>query len=116
MKLHEDKKLFEEAVRITALQKGIQPIYIEKDYWIVYVLYHIFNSSIGDSLIFKGGTSLSKCFDTIERFSEDIDLIIVKNKRDNDNILKKKIKAVDKLISELLPEINIEGITRKKGK
>ena len=65
MRLHENIKLFKEAVRFTAQQKGIQTIYIEKDYWIVYVLHHLFNSELKAEIIFKGGTSLSKCFNII---------------------------------------------------
>ncbi len=50
---------------------------IEKDFWICWVLQRIFSDdSLKNILLFKGGTSLSKCFGLIERFSEDIDLIV----------------------------------------
>ncbi len=75
MRLHENKSLFNEAVRATALTKGISEIYIEKDYWVTLTLYTIFNDPVGKEVVFKGGTALSKCFGLIERFSEDIDLI-----------------------------------------
>lgn len=60
----------------TAYKMNVQPVVIEKDYWVCLVLDFLFNySSFKDSFIFKGGTSLSKCYGVIERFSEDIDLI-----------------------------------------
>lgn len=55
---------------------GISQIAIEKDWWVTVTLKALFQTDCRDSLIFKGGTSLSKGFNIIERFSEDIDLAI----------------------------------------
>ncbi len=55
---------------------GIQPQAIEKDAWVTLILRMIFSSEIEQYLIFKGGTSLSKSYKLIERFSEDIDIAI----------------------------------------
>lgn len=116
MKLHLDQKRFQEAIAITAQEKGILPIYVEKDYWVTYVLKLIFSDSILKSYtIFKGGTALSKCFDIVERFSEDIDLTILVNKGENDNELKRKIRAISKKVETYLAEIDIDGITNKRG-
>ena len=71
MKLHENTILFRQAVQFTADQMKIKPIYVEKDYWVTFVLLTIFNNEIGNDTIFKGGTALSKCFKLIERFSEE---------------------------------------------
>ncbi len=61
----------------TAAKMGlIDPSAVEKDYWICLFLKHLFESPLGGRLIFKGGTSLSKAFRLIERFSEDIDLVL----------------------------------------
>lgn len=49
---------------------------IEKDWWVTMVLRAIFSSEYAPHLSFKGGTSLSKCFKIIDRFSEDIDIAI----------------------------------------
>lgn len=49
---------------------------IEKDWWVTLVLNIIFTSSEAEHIVFKGGTSLSKAYDLIARFSEDIDLAI----------------------------------------
>jgi predicted nucleotidyltransferase component of viral defense system len=60
-----------------AAQFGIRPTIIEKDFWVCFVLKLLFvKSSLGQSLVFKGGTSLSKVHGLIERFSEDIDLVL----------------------------------------
>jgi predicted nucleotidyltransferase component of viral defense system len=59
-----------------ALRKGIPDNAIEKDWWVVQTLTLLFSMSCAPHLIFKGGTSLSKGWNLIERFSEDIDLVI----------------------------------------
>lgn len=69
----ERRELFE----ATARKVGIRPDAVEKDYWVCYMLDHLFHNSVyKDDLAFKGGTSLSKSYHLIERFSEDIDLIL----------------------------------------
>jgi hypothetical protein len=61
----------------TAEQMRMQPAIIEKDFWVCWVLDALFTSERWrDKMIFKGGTSLSKAFHIINRFSEDIDLIL----------------------------------------
>lgn len=115
MKLHQDKVLFKEAVTATAQSMDIRDIYIEKDYWVTFALHHIFSDKIGDEVVFKGGTALSKCFSIIERFSEDIDLVVLKNEEETDNQLKRKIRKISKSLEENLPEIKMDGITNKKG-
>ena len=57
-----------------ALKTGLPPASIEKDWWVTQVLKAIYTLPYRDHLSFKGGTSLSKCWGLIERFSEDIDL------------------------------------------
>lgn len=59
-----------------ATHPGINQVAIEKDWWVTVTLKALFQADCRDSLIFKGGTSLSKGFNIIERFSEDIDLAI----------------------------------------
>ncbi len=61
----------------TGEKLGIKPFIIEKDYWVCYILNYLFNKcQYKNFLIFKGGTSLSKAYNAIKRFSEDIDLIL----------------------------------------
>lgn len=115
MKLHENKELFKDAIIATSQLKGIAEIYIEKDYWVTLALYSIFTNEIGKSCIFKGGTALSKCNRLIDRFSEDIDIVLLKQGNESSNQLKNKLKKITKIVGNHLPEIEIEGITNKKG-
>jgi hypothetical protein len=71
--LHNHKQ-FPELIRIVAEQKGIDPALVEKDYWIMHSLYGL--QKLGLTFQLKGGTSLSKGFKIIDRFSEDIDIHI----------------------------------------
>lgn len=61
----------------TAAKMGMTDAIIEKDFWVCYMLDYLFHRSAWkDNIAFKGGTSLSKAYGLIERFSEDIDLIL----------------------------------------
>jgi hypothetical protein len=115
MKLHLDKQLFRQAVQFTADQMEIPAIYIEKDYWVTFALFTIFNHDIGKDTVFKGGTALSKCYSMIERFSEDIDLVVVRREDESNNKLTNKIKKISEVVSKVLPEVTIEGLTHKMG-
>ena len=54
---------------------GVPEFIVEKDFWVCWLLGHIFTTpQLGGECVFKGGTSLSKVFGAIDRFSEDIDL------------------------------------------
>ncbi len=65
----------DEAFQETAAQLGMSKAIIEKDFWVCWSLKQLFALlSFGDHMIFKGGTSLSKAYDVIHRFSEDVDL------------------------------------------
>lgn len=56
---------------------GILPEMVEKDFWVCWTLEKLFSlKDIGTHITFKGGTSLSKCYNAIERFSEDVDIAI----------------------------------------
>ena len=59
-----------------ATEKGMKPFAVEKDWWVSRTLEIIFRMDIARHLVFKGGTSLSKAWKLIQRFSEDIDLAI----------------------------------------
>jgi hypothetical protein len=66
-----------ELFQATAAAMGMQPNVIEKDFWVCFMLDQLFHSCrYKDAFVFKGGTSLSKSYHVIERFSEDIDLIL----------------------------------------
>lgn len=63
-----------EALEVATGQTGRPPHLLEKDIWVVWTLSAIYESSLAEKLTFKGGTSLSKVYKIIDRFSEDIDL------------------------------------------
>ena len=115
MKLHTNKELFNQAIKATAQQMSLKESYIEKDYWVTLALYSLFTNAISKNLVFKGGTSLSKCYAIIERFSEDIDLVLLDVEGLSGNQKKELIKQVSKNIESILPEIEIEGLTHKTG-
>lgn len=72
-----EAKECEALFRNTAAKMGISEAIVEKDFWVCFVLDHLFHRSAWkDALAFKGGTSLSKAYGLIKRFSEDIDLIL----------------------------------------
>jgi len=69
----ERRELFAE----TAARRSMTPAVVEKDFWVCWTLGKLFSHpDLSQLLMFKGGTSLSKVFNLIERFSEDIDLIL----------------------------------------
>ena len=72
--------LNDEQRRITleqaSIRSGIQPKAIEKDWWVTLSLKALFSSEYAQYCIFKGGTSLSKGWKLIQRFSEDIDIAL----------------------------------------
>ena len=69
--VHQDGE-FQQLVRIVARSTGIAAALIEKDYWVTHTLCALHQTGL--DIWFKGGTSLSKGFGLIQRFSEDLDL------------------------------------------
>lgn len=63
-----------DALNAVADTSGLLPHLLEKDIWVVWSLRHLFSGPYADHLVFKGGTSLSKAYGVIRRFSEDVDL------------------------------------------
>tara|TARA_R110002050_G_scaffold282506_2_gene430497 strand:- start:42 stop:1040 length:999 start_codon:yes stop_codon:yes gene_type:complete len=107
-------KLSEEDRRIVINQvsskTGLLPVAVEKDLWVMIALQAIFSTEIAKHLVFKGGTSLSKAWGIIERFSEDIDLAIDRSFFDFKGDLtrsqvKNLRKASCKYVDEKFPEI-----------
>lgn len=65
-----------EVISQTSATTMYSEVVIEKDWWVCMVLRAVFQSKYSEYIVFKGGTSLSKAYSVIERFSEDVDLII----------------------------------------
>lgn len=72
MYLHDDADLFEEVVLGAAAELSMSEEFVAKDYWAMTMLAEVMKRS--ETLVFKGGTCLSKCYGAISRFSEDVDL------------------------------------------
>ena len=122
----EDRRLaFEQA----ASKRQLSPQILEKDFWVCWTLKQLFTlPTIGEHLIFKGGTSLSKVFKVIERFSEDIDVSIDRgflgfggdnepeaggsNKEKQRRIDALRIACQQKIANELQPAL--EAVIRSK--
>ena len=79
-------------------QLGITPFAVEKDWWVTRTLSIIFEmENVAPHLVFKGGTSLIKAWNLIERFSEDVDLAIDRAYLGFDEIPKRKPICVENL-------------------
>jgi len=106
---------FPDLIRIVAAEKGIDPALVEKDYWIMHSLYGL--QQLGMKFELKGGTSLSKGFQIINRFSEDIDIRIepppdqdVKIGRNHDK--PQHVESRRRFYNWLAKTIRIDGIEK----
>ena len=117
MNLHLHSKEFKELISIVANKMNLPESAIERDYYIVILLYNLSNSEYASQCVFKGGTSLSKCYPgSIERFSEDIDLTFLGMNK-SDKFCEKNIKNIEKIITQNFNtrKINEERNARNKS-
>ena len=111
--LHNDKELFEQVILKTSEDMGIDASIIEKDYFVTLFLKEL--SKVLPRIIFKGGTSLSKCHKLIKRFSEDIDLNIEYETKAPEGQRKKLKKTIISVIDELeLELVNPEAVRSRR--
>ncbi|WP_342980001.1 MULTISPECIES: nucleotidyl transferase AbiEii/AbiGii toxin family protein [unclassified Ruminococcus] len=103
--LHENREEFTNAVNLASEYFHILPIIAEKDYYVTMILREL--SERQDFIVFKGGTSLSKCYKAIKRFSEDIDITIdSKPTQGQMKKLKESIKAIAEQLGMTIPNID----------
>ena len=117
MKLHEFPSEFRDQISIVAKDKHLPESAIERDYYIVLLLKNLADSEYIEKCVFKGGTSLSKCYPgSIERFSEDIDLTFL-GMDENDKTCDKAIKRIEKImtVGAFTDKINEERSNRSKS-
>ena len=117
MNLHLHSKEFKELISIVANKMNLPESAIERDYYMVILLYNLSNSEYASQCVFKGGTSLSKCYHgSIERFSEDIDLTFLGMNK-SDKFCEKNIKNIEKIITQNFNtrKINEERNARNKS-
>jgi predicted nucleotidyltransferase component of viral defense system len=113
MNLHHNTKLFSDTLRAASQHFDIKLEFVEKDYWITLVLNRLSKSKYLDESVFKGGTSLSKGYNLIERFSEDVDIAIINDKGKTGNEIKTIIRNIEKEITSDLTEMQMDGVTSK---
>lgn len=113
MNLHENKRLFTDAVLAASEYFDIRPVYIEKDYWITRSLKLMAQNPDAAKAVFKGGTSLSKAHKIGNRFSEDIDIAISDGDSLVGNQSKMLIKKIAKEMTSGLEEVVVHGVTSK---
>ncbi len=114
MFLHEMKNFKEFILATSKEMKGLSPSLIEKDYWIMHCLWGLQHQQF--EFFMKGGTSLSKGFKIIDRFSEDIDILITPPKElkvmtGKNHNKKAHIDSRAKYYDYLAKKIKIQGIT-----
>lgn len=101
------------AIQNVAGMKNIPPQAVEKDLWVTTILQIVFSLPFAGCLIFKGGTSLSKVFGKIERFSEDIDLAIDRNYFGLEgDLTKKQLKKLRKQSSTFVRDIFLHDLQK----
>lgn len=114
MILHESLADFKELIELTGQYFELDNSIIEKDYWVTKALHNLSKSDYVGVAIFKGGTSLTKCYKDLHRFSEDIDIAIETDEL-NANQIKRRLKKVENAMKGDLEEVNAPGFTEKRG-
>lgn len=112
MRLDQQPELLADAVRATSEYYHIAPVYIEKDYWISKILQQLSRSIYANNTVFKGGTSLSKGYGLIKRFSEDVDVAVLTGGLSG-NQIKALISKVCKEMTQGLQEQYVPELTSK---
>lgn len=118
MNLHLHKDEFNDLAILAADYIGIPVTAVRRDYYIVMMLQQLEQSDYSELCVFKGGTSLSKCYPgTINRFSEDIDLTFIPQEELGNKQYDRKLKQVEKIMSAgfLLEKIPEERNDRNKS-
>ncbi len=113
MIIHEDKKLFEQTIRAASEKLKIKEEFIEMDYWIALILLRLSSCKHMTDTVFKGGTSLSKAYNLINRFSTDIDIAVINRDQKSGNQIKSLLRKVEKDITVDLEEETVLELTSK---
>ena len=108
--LHNDKETFSQAINLVTNKNAIRPDIVEKDYYVTMILRLL--SERLPFIVFKGGTSLSKCHKAIKRFSEDIDITIDTTISQGQ---KKKVKEAIEEVIEILG-LSIPNIDKTRSR
>jgi hypothetical protein len=109
------------ALSVTVAERtGVPAEHVEKDFWVTEVLRGVVTAAddLGVEVVFKGGTSLSKAFSLIERFSEDVDVLVVLSPQDSTGARDRTLKALVAGAAEAttLEPVGVPGATSKGSK
>lgn len=118
MNLHKHRQEFEDLITIVANYIGIPIDAVRRDYYIVLIMQNLQNSEYAEKCVFKGGTSLSKCYPgSINRFSEDIDLTFMPAEDMNNKKYSKALKQIENTITTgfFIEKIGAERNDRNKS-
>ena len=118
-RLRDHPEALDERVRLVATKLRLEPAFIEKDFWVTEVLRSLAQRlDLGEDraalVIFKGGTSLSKALSLIERFSEDLDILIATRGLGKDAIHRHVLKGLADRVVESLG-LGVETVASEKG-
>jgi hypothetical protein len=100
---------FASAVDNAADKLGLAPAFVEKDYWVTQVLRELHRQYPG-RFVFKGGTSLSKGYNLIARFSEDVDILVQPARDDSARSREQLLESIGANVAEALGT----GLTEKR--
>lgn len=115
MKLHNNKEMFANAVQATSQELGMAPEFVEKDYWICQILQRLSRHPHSERIVWKGGTSISKAYGLIKRFSSDVDLAVLLDGL-SQNQQKKLVARIGRDTTVDLEELDMPEVTVKNNR
>lgn len=115
MKLHINQEDFINAIQLTAEELRMAPEFVEKDYWICQILQNLSRHELSGRIVWKGGTSLSKAYDLIKRFSSDVDFAVLLEGL-SQNQQKKLVAKIGRDTTIDLEDLDVPGQTIKNNR
>lgn len=115
MKLHTDREMFSNAIQATSQMLGMAPEFVEKDYWICQILQQLSRHPQRERIVWKGGTSLSKAYGLIKRFSSDVDFAVLLEGL-SQNQQKKLVARIGKDTTADMEELDMPEVTIKNNR
>lgn len=115
MKLHHDRKMFDDAIHATSQELDMAPEFVEKDYWICQILQNLSRHPQKERIVWKGGTSLSKAYGLIKRFSSDVDFAVLLEGL-SQNQQKKLVSKIGRDTTADLEELDMPEVTIKNNR
>lgn len=115
MKLHTDREMFSNAIQATSQEYVMAPEFVEKDYWICQVLQRLSRHPQSGRVVWKGGTSLSKAYGLIKRFSSDVDFAVLLDGL-SQNQQKKLVGGIGRDTTADMEELDMPEVTIKNNR